>query len=81
LCLTSYPQVVYAVIQMAILQVRPGLDEVMVEKLMRWINETGAALFKIPNLRGDIVLNFDTAIGSVRPVVHLSGGAAPPTTT
>jgi hypothetical protein len=56
---------------MATLQSRPESGKLMAEQLMRWVNETGVHLFKVPNLRGDIVLNFDTSSGTVRPVVHL----------
>lgn len=53
----------------------------MTRALERWVTESGAALFAVPNLRGSLVIEFDTTSGAVRPVLRSEAivpAASPP---
>lgn len=55
----------------------------MVENVAGWLKTSGHHLFATPNLRGSLVIEFDTTTGTVRPVLRSEAvmpGAAPPAT-
>lgn len=44
----------------------------MTDQMNQWVRESAATLFAVPNLRGSIIVNFDTESGALKPVVHTS---------
>lgn len=55
----------------------------MTKQLERWVAESATLLFAVPNLRGSLVIEFDTTSGALRPILRSDGvlsGASPPGT-
>lgn len=55
----------------------------MAENVAGWIKTSGHHLFATPNLRGSLVIEFDTTTGTIRPILRSEAvipAASPPGT-